>query len=50
MERKKKSKEELLSEYDTSLSSFRHRHDRRSRWSLKIEQMGVATEELEIDC
>ena len=40
MERRKKSKEELLSEYDTSPPSFRHRHDRRSRRSLKIEQMG----------
>ena len=46
MERRKKSKEELLSEYDTSLSSFRHRHDRRSRWSLKIEQMGEDMEDL----
>ena len=46
MERKKKSKEELLSEYDTSPSSFRHRHDRRSRRSLKIEQMGEDMEDL----
>ena len=46
MERKKKSKEELLSEYDTSPSSSRHRHDRRSRWSLKIEQMGEDMEDL----
>ena len=46
MERKKKSKEELLSEYDTSPSSFMHHHDRRSRWSLKIEQMGEDMEDL----
>ena len=46
MERKKKSKEELLSEYDTSPSSLRHRHDRRSRRSLKIEQMGEDMEDL----
>ena len=46
MERKTKSKEELLSEYDTSPSSVRHRHDRRSRWSLKIEQMGEDMEDL----
>ena len=46
MERRKKSKEELLSEYDTSHPSFRHRHDRRSRRSLKIEQMGEDMEDL----
>ena len=46
MERRKKSKEELLSEYDTSPPSFRHRHDRRSRRSLKIEQMGEDMEDL----
>ena len=46
MERKTKSKEELLSEYHTSPSSFRHRHDRRSRRSLKIEQMGEDMEDL----
>ena len=46
MERKKKSKEKLLSEYDTSPSLFMHRHDRRSRWSLKIEQMEEDMEDL----
>ena len=46
MERKKKSKEELSSKYDTSPSSLRHRHDRRSRRSLKIEQMGEDMEDL----
>ena len=46
-EKKKKSKEELLSEYDTCpSSSSRHRHDRRSRWLLKIEQMGEDMEDL----
>ena len=44
-ERKGESKEEL-SEYDTSPSSLRHRHDRRSRRSLKIEQMGEDMEDL----
>ena len=46
MERRKKSKEKLVLEYDTSPPSFRHRHDRRSRRSLKIEQMGEDMEDL----
>ena len=35
----------MLSEYDISPPSFKHRHDRRSRRSLKIEQMGEDMED-----